>query len=431
LYVFTVSALLLLLLLLKLFSTLIRPPMTYTNWEADKLQGCLCDPGWEGYDCSYRSCPTGADPTVPSDLTRSTTGRAQEVFVLECQADAGYFSILALGHYTEPIPYDAEPGYIQGILEQLTTFSGSVEVKMLALPDTGNLPSVCASNTFASTEIVFSDYRGDRPPMMVTRNTSDTRMWPGGSQQLSLGGSPDAALLRFATKHTLTCPACPACFGNIHMQYRTSITDPVNVTVSGGSALLEAAIAGLEDLQAAQWTNLRVNVTVSDSSGRICSGVTPTTINVDLYSDYGNIPFLTLLDASYLSAVTATQPANITMTTNAAVDEVFECSNQGTCDYGQGQCTCFQAVVGGDVRYRAASSDGAGNQGLRGDCGYLDVPLASCSIYGLDICNGRGSCDNTTFTCNCLDGYSGLTCEKNDCPMVSCLLLHHRRRRAS
>ena len=42
--------------------SLTHPPVFYTNWEADKIQGCLCDAGWDGYDCSQRQCPWGRDP---------------------------------------------------------------------------------------------------------------------------------------------------------------------------------------------------------------------------------------------------------------------------------------------------------------------------------------------------------------------------------
>lgn len=33
-----------------------------SNWDATKIQGCKCDGGWEGYDCSLRMCPRGDDP---------------------------------------------------------------------------------------------------------------------------------------------------------------------------------------------------------------------------------------------------------------------------------------------------------------------------------------------------------------------------------
>jgi hypothetical protein len=52
--------------------------------------GCVCDEGYQGYDCSLRKCPWGLDPT-------STVTPTQEEFVLRCQADAGYFSLTVLG----------------------------------------------------------------------------------------------------------------------------------------------------------------------------------------------------------------------------------------------------------------------------------------------------------------------------------------------
>ena len=33
-----------------------------STWDADRLFGCLCDDGYQGYDCSQRTCPRGDDP---------------------------------------------------------------------------------------------------------------------------------------------------------------------------------------------------------------------------------------------------------------------------------------------------------------------------------------------------------------------------------
>ncbi|CAK4618736.1 hypothetical protein LEN26_002722 [Aphanomyces euteiches] len=35
---------------------------TYTGWDREKIQGCKCDPGWEGFGCNQRVCPKGDDP---------------------------------------------------------------------------------------------------------------------------------------------------------------------------------------------------------------------------------------------------------------------------------------------------------------------------------------------------------------------------------
>lgn len=62
--------------------------MTYTygatpndpdTWDAEKIQGCKCDTGYWGYDCSLMTCPTGDDP--------HTKYQYNEVQQLECEGD--------------------------------------------------------------------------------------------------------------------------------------------------------------------------------------------------------------------------------------------------------------------------------------------------------------------------------------------------------
>jgi hypothetical protein len=193
--------------------------------------------------------------------------------------------------------------------------------------------------------------------MRIVRSTANTRMWPSGSTALSLSGSTSSAVLRFSTQHELSCGICANCFGRVYFQYGTSVSDPIDITTTAVESAVSTAIAGMEDLAAAMWTNLAVSVDSSDGSNRICSTTTAVTTTIELRSDYGNLPFLTLFDASYLDTTT-TNPANLTMRTNAAVDKVYECSNQGTCDYSAGQCQCYQSVLAGGIKYRADSSDG-------------------------------------------------------------------------
>lgn len=40
----------------------------YTLWDREKIMGCVCDPGFEGHDCSLRMCPRGDDPLTPSQV---------------------------------------------------------------------------------------------------------------------------------------------------------------------------------------------------------------------------------------------------------------------------------------------------------------------------------------------------------------------------
>ena len=50
----------------------------YTAWDGDQIRGCLCDDGFQGFDCSEKQCPLGDDP--------GTTG-IQEIQVIHTQVD--------------------------------------------------------------------------------------------------------------------------------------------------------------------------------------------------------------------------------------------------------------------------------------------------------------------------------------------------------
>ena len=43
----------------------VRTAFDYSLWDADKHQMCVCDAGFDGIDCSQRTCPRGDDPLSP------------------------------------------------------------------------------------------------------------------------------------------------------------------------------------------------------------------------------------------------------------------------------------------------------------------------------------------------------------------------------
>lgn len=40
----------------------------YSLWDQEKIMGCVCDPGFEGHDCSLRMCARGDDPLTPNQV---------------------------------------------------------------------------------------------------------------------------------------------------------------------------------------------------------------------------------------------------------------------------------------------------------------------------------------------------------------------------
>eukprot|EP00981_Chlorochromonas_danica_P002081 scaffold423_cov185-Ochromonas_danica.AAC.5 len=90
------------------------------------------------------------------------------------------------------------------------------------------------------------------------------------------------------------------------------------------------------------------------------------------------------------------------------------CSNRGACDRNSGICQCYD--TNGDVY---GSSDGYGNVGSRGDCGYVvsstETNVSTCP--GLLACSGHGVCDPQTFRCYCQFPYTSGDCSQMSCPL--------------
>ena len=382
--------------------SLVLPPVNYTGWDADKLQGCICDPGYDGYDCSFRACPKGLDP-------QATTSPAYATYTLQCQADSGYFTIFFLGQWTQPIPYNADVAYLKSALQNLN-FVSSVTISMQTV---AGVSMLCGSSTIFSTSIVLNDRAGPRTPMMVSLLSSNTRMWPDGSTALTyLSGAPT---LRMATVYTLTCPVCPGCAGYFYISYGRSIS--TSLSVSAAPSSIQAAILSLTDFVNQGWPNLVVSV--NSASGTICQSGSTTTTTIYIYSSYGNLISLGIVGNKVISYSGSTEYKTLTLTSNNGVGALYECSNQGFCDRKSGVCNCFQAYSSGIVKYKAVSSDGFGNSGSRGDCGYIQTSVTSggsCYIGGSQICSGHGVCQNSSVACTCFDGWKGLTCQVKDCP---------------
>lgn len=189
----------------------------------------------------------------------------------------------------------------------------------------------------------------------------------------------------------------------------------MSITSTTAASDITTAILGIDELQNAMWSNLAVSVNISNGKTSLCSAASTTVTTIELHSDYGNLPFLGLLDGTYTAS--ANVPGNLSLSTNQGNGTLYPCSNQGVCDTSSGVCQCLQLMYSnGTFAYQAASSDGRGNVGTRGDCGYLQTAPSSCLFMGNSNCSGHGICRNTSSTCACQDGWYGLNCELGSCP---------------
>lgn len=167
---------------------------------------------------------------------------------------------------------------------------------------------------------------------------------------------------------------CVATSGTFQLLYRTSVSPdiPFDATPSVLKSILVAAF-GFDD------------VVVEYSTGvTACSpvGVSTAAQNVIKLSfplDHGDLPPL-LADATSLRLSTL-QLGTIVVAVDGATIDAFAsqkgtkenalCANKGTCNYETGQCICASGY---------GSSDGRGNAGTRGDCGFILPRVAAAAI---------------------------------------------------
>ncbi|ETV93612.1 hypothetical protein, variant 2 [Aphanomyces invadans] len=128
---------------------------TYALWDADKVRGCQCNHGFQGYDCSQRTCPSGDDP--------QTTGQLSEVQHLSCLCDSctGSFALSFEGFYTVNISPTATAADLAAALNALRPIHG-VTVTL-----SGGGTTVCDADG-AVASIAFTKNGGDLPPLRLS-----------------------------------------------------------------------------------------------------------------------------------------------------------------------------------------------------------------------------------------------------------------------
>lgn len=448
----------------------VRPPVQYDHWDADRITGCLCDPGYAGVACERRSCPYGLDPLDPDNAFAKP-----ETFEIQCRANAGHFSLQVLGRATEPIPWDADASTLRLLLRRALHISekdnaepvrigqylvGDVSVEMDAF-NTTLLSQVCRSDAVAVTRVRLSQRPGALPPMQVLRRTANTRRTPSGSVSLTLHGAESAATLQLVSRHVLRCPACG--FGRychqalVHLSYLHELSVAVNVSASDATRQLKDAVSQLETLQRAGYTGLSVTVNrfgaPAEEEGPLCRAEEDTEIEVLLASDYGNVhPPLQLLVTDALpdpaSSAERIRLLNLTFSDQTGNGTLLECSGQGLCDIGSGLCKCLQQYDLSLQRFDFSISHSNGfrdsarhKQGGTGDCGFVSTGLDTC-VNAISLtrrltdqapCSGHGRCVNLTTTfssstydpvfipgsvqCECEAGYLGIDCSLRICPL--------------
>ena len=144
-------------------------PTTYDLWDADMAMGCVCDEGWQGYDCSERECPTGDDPL--------TTGGLDEVQTFKCvcsNCNTGSFRFKFRGSYSPDLSFSATQSQLEAALEAMATID-HVTLTWSTAGGTGGSSgaALCHASDNRTTAITFNSESGDLPLLVATADSTD------------------------------------------------------------------------------------------------------------------------------------------------------------------------------------------------------------------------------------------------------------------
>lgn len=148
-------------------------PNDPNTWDWNKGYGCLCDEGWQGYDCIQRVCPTGDDVT-----TKGQTDEIQEVFcrrvtTTDPATDTTSFRLRFREAVTAPISWSASSAEVTAALEALETIG---KLHVVAFDNTNTVDEACPTdNNVNKITVSFSSENGDLPIMTIEENDGFTQ----------------------------------------------------------------------------------------------------------------------------------------------------------------------------------------------------------------------------------------------------------------
>lgn len=320
---------------------------TYSLWDADKIWGCICDPGYTGYDCSVRQCPFGDDPL--------SQGQVNEIQTINCQCSgtcSGSFKISFRGEITAAIPHGSSAADLTTALQALHTIR-NVTVTL----STGS--TVCAASSVASS-VTFTHDAGNLPAMVPYSLLSSA----GGSVVLTVGTTTEG------TRDWQECSnrgLCDRDKGTCDCKHTWSSSN--GAMHGAGLAVGERGDCSYNSLGLSLLSNT-CNMEGTAAAGTICGG--HGTCNGNGTSNYY---YQCLCNSGYTGAdcTLMTCPFGTPLFqeasgTDTARGTTEECSGRGLCDRTTGVCECQTGFAGSA-------------------CQNMDCPLS-----GTAHCSGQGTC---------------------------------------
>eukprot|EP00939_MAST-03C_sp_MAST-3C-sp1_P003071 g3071.t1 len=367
-------------------------PNSPSQWDSKMIKGCQCSDGWEGIDCSERSCPHGDDPLTPG---------VPEIQTIACTSR--YF---AGGDYSQPVCFSGPSNYVDVNIEYMTTLDYvstlTVSPFTFSADQLDDALQVCAENAWCSgilqmyvheLDAQYFENDGDG-------NLKDHFLVPAEAFSASTTVSHHSMRMETYLPQTVHYQTHDHQSRDMRRTYVRTSTCDVVLTLGGTYLTALPANRGIDSI-----SGLRVDTSGDELATKLGAlrDAIESTFAVDLeisiedetlplcpHADLGasNVLTLTFGHAYGDLPTLRTTPGSsfgidvTTATTQNSTYEYAECSDEGICDHTTGSCACFA---------RFQSSDGRGNEGEIKNCGYkYEEPYR----FGVDAEDGGGGGDD-------------------------------------
>jgi hypothetical protein len=390
-----------------------------------EVNRCECFGSWSGGDCSLRRCPDGpawADVAAADDVAHqpaecSARGDCDHK-TGQCQCMEGYEGLAcnrmvcpadcdrhgrchSMRHHAE----DADKGTIR-VPSAYTNVRTPYPYKNVW--DADMIHGCSCDSGYGGWDCMERRCpRGDDP--LTTGQADEVQLLrcDGDPADPNLAGPRFTLSFRGAVTRAFGASASPADVRAVLEELST--LGKVEVAYSRGTAFCDSAFASATtdpDTQPASGNVISVRfltehggdlprLVVLDHRGRPLTGLLDNLIYTAAKGD-------TLVRTTSLTPATTEVVSSVT-----TAKEEEDCSGRGRCDVKTGVCSCFTGFTG---------SDGRGNRGTIGDCGFAYLPITSCPGAGVE-CSGHGTCSgNPSYRCTCFDAWAGGDCSLRTCP---------------
>jgi hypothetical protein len=307
--------------------------LQYTSpWDADKIAGCVCDPGWSGYDCSQLGCTTGDDPLTGS--------QSRPVQVLRCDLATTAqetFRIAWNGGLSPEISPSFTAVDLQSALEAIP---GIGEVGVVIESSSGTLSTICSSPSGSmSTGVVkiLLRWQHASSPSLVLKH-ADGRQLDGvlsnqivtalGGEGLSRSGDSTVVLSKVGTVEQEECSGRGSCLATGDCRCFTGFASSDR---QGQPGSFQDCGYNLPNMVPSACSGLTSGGVPCSGHGR-CSGSPSWRCECDSGFAGG--------DCSYRACPRGPSWFDRPRTASNVAHYTSECSDMGFCDRRRGQCDC-------------------------------------------------------------------------------------------